>query len=117
LIAKASIASAQNEPEKAVNFLRQAVGKEDRLDYDEPADWFFPVRHLLGVELLRTGQATQAEAIYLADLKHHPANGWALAGLSVALKAEKRNSAAAKADAQMETAWKNADLKLTSSAF
>jgi hypothetical protein len=47
----------------------------------------------------------------------HPANGWALAGLSAALDKEKKSSAAAKAKAEMESAWRNADVKLVSSAL
>jgi hypothetical protein len=117
LVAKARIADAQNGPEEATNLLQQAVVKEDRLAYDEPADWFFPVRHLLGAELLRVGRPKEAEAVYLADLKQHPANGWALAGLSAALDVERKRGAAVKAQAQMENAWKNADVKLVSSAF
>jgi tetratricopeptide (TPR) repeat protein len=117
LVAKARIADAQNKPEEAINLLQRAVAKEDRLAYDEPADWFFPVRHLLGAELLKAGRPMEAEAVYRADLKQHPANGWALFGLSAALNAEKRSGAAAKAHSQMEAAWKNADVKLVSSAF
>jgi tetratricopeptide (TPR) repeat protein len=117
LVAKARIADAQNEPEEAINLLQQAVAKEDQLAYDEPADWFFPVRHLLGVELLRAGRPKEAEAVYRADLKQHPANGWALAGLCAALDAENQSGAAAKAQSQMENAWKSADVKVLSSAF
>lgn len=117
LVAKSRIASAQNQSEETIGLLQQAVVKEDQLDYDEPADWFFPVRHLLGAELLRAGHAMEAEAVYRADLKLHPANGWALAGLSAALDEDKKSSAAGKAKAEMESAWKNADVKLVSSAF
>ena len=117
LIAKARIADAQNEPEQAINLLQQAVAKEDQLAYDEPADWFFPVRHLLGAELLRAGRPKEAEAVYRTDLKRHPANGWALAGLSAALFAEKNGGTAVRAQLQTESAWKNADVKLVSSAF
>ena len=117
LVAKARIADAEGEPQEAINLLRQAISKEDQLDYDEPADWFFPVRHLLGAELLKAGHAMEAEAVYRADLMLHPANGWALAGLAAALDKEKKSSAAARAKAEMESAWKNADVKLVSSAF
>jgi tetratricopeptide (TPR) repeat protein len=117
LVAKARIARAQHKPEEAIDLLRQAVAEEDQLAYDEPADWFFPVRHLLGAELLRAGLAHEAEAVYQADLKRHPANGWALAGLSAALDAQKKSGAAAETKAQMESAWKNADVKLVASGF
>ncbi len=117
LVAKARIARAQDELAQSIVLLRRAVANEDQLVYDEPADWFFPVRHLLGAELLKAGRAKEAAAVYRADLKRHPANGWALAGLSAALDTEKKGGAAAQARAQMESAWKNADLKLASSAF
>ena len=77
------------------------------LDREEsPPIGSFPLRHLLGVELLKAGHAMEAEAIYGADLKLHPANGWALVGLSAALDAEKKSSAAAKAKAELEARGK-----------
>ena len=48
LNAKSRIALAENKGDEAVDLLREAVAKEDRLAYSEPADWFFPTRHLLG---------------------------------------------------------------------
>jgi hypothetical protein len=41
--------------------MREAIQLEDGLAYDEPAGWFFPVRDLLGAELLRVGKANDAE--------------------------------------------------------
>jgi hypothetical protein len=54
--------------------LREAVKKKDRLAYDEPADWFFPTRHLLGAVLIKVGKGTDAEAVYRGDLSRHPNN-------------------------------------------
>ena len=42
--------------------------KEDELRYDEPPDWFVPVRHALGATLLKAGQPAEAEAVYREDL-------------------------------------------------
>jgi len=42
LNAKARIAMAENKDEEAIGLLREAVAKEDRLAYSEPADSFFP---------------------------------------------------------------------------
>ena len=48
LAAKARIALAENKADAAISILREAVAREDKLAYSEPADWFFPNRHLLG---------------------------------------------------------------------
>jgi tetratricopeptide (TPR) repeat protein len=117
LVARARIARAERKTDEAIIAFEQAVAKEDQLAYDEPADWFVPVRHLLGAELLRAGRARQAEAVYREDLRRHPDNGWALYGLAQALKAQKRQSDAAKAQARFKQAWKDADVSLTASAF
>ncbi len=71
-VAAARIAAAQGRHDEAIAALRDALAKEDRLEYDEPADWFVPVRHLLGAELLRGGKAAQAETVYREDLQRHP---------------------------------------------
>jgi tetratricopeptide (TPR) repeat protein len=86
LDAKARIALAENNYDSAIGFLREAVTKEDQLAYDEPADWFFPVRHLLGAVPIQTGRGADAETVYRDDLRRHPNNGWALYGLAQSLK-------------------------------
>jgi len=116
-VAKARIAIAQNDRDEAIGLLREAVGKEDRLAYDEPADWFVPVRHVLGAVLLDAGKPQEAEAVYREDLARHPANGWALFGLARALAAQKRSTEATTAQNQFATAWKRADITLRASAF
>ena len=117
LVIKARIADAEKRSEEAVSDLRAAVSREDLTAYDEPADWFFPVRHLLGVQLLKAGKAKEAEAVYREDLKRHPDNGWSLYGLAQALKAQKNAAAAAKVEKRLAAAWTKADSPLTSSAF
>ncbi|HSE12667.1 MAG TPA: hypothetical protein VLB69_08535 [Rudaea sp.] len=117
LVASARIAIAQGRHDAAIATLREAATKEDTLAYDEPADWFVPIRHLLGEELLKAGKAADAEAVYRDDLQRHPGNGWALYGLAQALKAQKKDDAAAAIDEQFKQAWKDADITLTASAF
>ena len=114
---QARIAAAEHRPQDAIALLRQAAAAEDKLAYDEPKDWFFPARHLLGAQLLEAGRAAQAESVYREDLKRNPANGWALYGLGAALKAQGKTAEAAKVAREFETAWKNADVTLTASAF
>jgi tetratricopeptide (TPR) repeat protein len=113
----ARIAASERRDADAVASLRQAVAAEDKLAYNEPADWFFPVRHLLGAELLLSGQPAEAEQVYREDLKRNPQNGWALHGLSLALKAQGKTQAAARFAREYAAAWRHADIRLPGSAF
>ena len=117
LVAQARIADAEHSNDQAIALLTQAVAKEDRLAYAEPADWFFPVRHLLAAALLQAGKPAEAEAVYREDLRRNPENGWALCGLAQSLKAQKRDADAQSVQQRFATAWKDADIALTSSAF
>ena len=117
LAAKARIALAENKADAATSILREAVAREDKLAYSEPADWFFPNRHLLGSVLLKSGDAAEAEAVYRDDLGRHPNNGWSLFGLARSLEAQSRTAEARVTQQQFDTAWKNADVKLAASAL
>jgi len=116
-VAGARIALARGQRDEAIALLRDAAAKEDRLAYNEPADWFVPVRHLLGAELLKAGKAAEAEAVYREDLRQHPDNGWALHGLAAAQKAQRRTRDAAATGQRLKAAWKDADVALTASVL
>lgn len=116
-IAQARIAAAENHSDAALAWLRQAVAAEDRIAYDEPKNWFFPARHLLGAALLQAARPADAELVYREDLKQSPANGWSLYGLSASLKAQGKTAEAARVAQQFDSAWKRADIVLTASAL
>lgn len=116
-IVAARIAATGGRTDEAIADLQHAVAAEDSLAYNEPADWYFPARHLLGAELLIAGRAAEAERVYREDLRRNPANGWALYGLAQALRGEGRTKAAAASAREFTAAWKNADLRLPASAF
>jgi len=113
----ARIASAEQREEDAIALLRKAVTAEDRLAYDEPKNWFFPARHLLGAALLRAGAAGEAERAYREDLRENPANGWSLFGLGAALKAQHQSAQADTTMRDFRAAWQRADVTIASSAF
>jgi tetratricopeptide (TPR) repeat protein len=116
-VVAARIAATEGRGDAAIELLTQAVAAEDRLDYNEPADWFFPVRHLLGAQLLIAGKGAAAERVYRADLRRNPANGWALFGLAAALRAQHRAKPAAQVMEEFATSWRQADVRLVASAF
>jgi len=116
-IVAARIAATEQRNDEALRLLRQAVAAQDELAYNEPADWFFPARHLLGAQLLIVGRAAEAERVYREDLERNPANGWALYGLAAALRAQGRARDAAQVTRRFEAAWRHADVRLQASAF
>jgi tetratricopeptide (TPR) repeat protein len=114
-IAQAKIATAEHFPDAAIDALQKAVNLEDGLAYDEPSEWFFPVRHWLGAELLAAHRNAEAESVYREDLKRNPDNGWSLFGLAQSLRAQNKIPEAERAEASFRTAWLHADVQLTSS--
>jgi tetratricopeptide (TPR) repeat protein len=113
----ARIAATELRGGDAIRALEEAAAAEDQLAVGADARWFFPVRHLLGAQLLLAGRAADAERVYREDLRRHPDNGWALFGLAAALRAQGRGSAAAAGKREFSRAWKHADVRLPSSAF
>jgi tetratricopeptide (TPR) repeat protein len=116
-IAKSQIELAEHNRDAVIATLTAAVALEDKLGYDEPADWFFPARHLLGAELVKADMPTQAEAVYREDLRRNPNNGWSLFGLAQALRAQRKLGDAASIDAKFREAWKYSDVTLTASTM
>jgi len=117
VVLKAQLAAAEHDTATSLALLAQAAQQEDRLAYDEPSAWFFPVRHLLGAQLLKSGRAPEAESVYREDLRHNPNNGWALYGLARALEAQKKGAAAAQTAEEFKKAWDHADVALTGSVL
>lgn len=111
------IAAREGKLEEAVAHLTKAVALEDELNYNEPPDWYYPVRHSLGAALLAANRAAQAEAVYREDLRRNPENGWALFGLAKSLLAQGKAEEAAEAEARFRKAWSRADVTLTASRF
>jgi tetratricopeptide (TPR) repeat protein len=76
--------------EVAYTYLREAVRRDDALNYHEPWAWMHPPRHALAALLLEQGHIAEAEHVYRDDLgmsenvqrcAQHPNNVWALHGL------------------------------------
>jgi hypothetical protein len=102
----AKIALAKKDSNAAISQLRDAVAVQDSLKYDEPPDWFFPVRESLGAVLLMNGDATGAEKVFREDLEHNRRNPRSLYGLQQALLAQNRKYDATFVEKEFAASWK-----------
>ena len=104
------IAEAAGDGDAAITAYRRAVEAEDALNYNEPADWFYPTRETLGGALLRHDKFAEAEKVFRDDLARNPDNPRSLFGLARALAGQKKKTASA--DAAFGKAWKGGALKV-----
>ena len=111
------IAAKRGKFEDAISYLTRAVRMEDSLLYNEPPDWYFPTRHVLGALLLEAGFADEAEVIYWEDLRKNPNNGYSLYGLAQAQTAVGNTADAELTKQAFNKSWQQADKTLTSSRF
>jgi tetratricopeptide (TPR) repeat protein len=102
----AQVALARKDNAAATSMLRQAVAIQDTLKYDEPQDWFFPVRESLGGVLLMSGDTKAAEQVFRDDLAKNPRNPRSLFGLQRALRDQGRDSDAWFVEKQFHEGWK-----------
>jgi tetratricopeptide (TPR) repeat protein len=112
-VVEARIAAAKSQNEEAMAHWQKAVALQDKLNYDEPADWYYPVRESLGGALLKAGKGPEAEQVFRADLVDYPRNPRSLFGLKEALRAQGKESDALWIERSYESAWSNADTKLS----
>ena len=106
------IAVAAGDLPAAVERYQVAVAAEDRLAYDEPPTWFYPVRETLGAALLASGKAAEAERLFREDLKYNPGNGRSLFGVWRSLEAQGKKAEAARARSEFQRVWAVADVTL-----
>ena len=111
------IAYARGDKEAAFNLLTKAVAAEDATSYNEPSDWDLPVREFFGGALLASGEYARAESVFRAEIQKHPRNGRALFGLAESLRKQGKTSSAQMVQVEFETAWQDADTKLSVDAL
>jgi tetratricopeptide (TPR) repeat protein len=112
--------------ELAFAHLREAVQRDDNLEYVEPWAWMHPPRHALAALLAEQGHYTEAEQIYRDDLgltdgiqrcSHHPDNVWALRGLAECLEVRAASVELAPVLTKLRTVAALADVPISSSCL
>jgi len=111
-IMAAKLDAAKGNTESAVKHWRSAIEAQDKLNYTEPPDWYYPVRESLGSALLAGGSAKEAEGVFREDLRRNPRNPRSLFGLKESLRIQQLENDAAWVDRELQKAWKNADSEL-----
>jgi tetratricopeptide (TPR) repeat protein len=106
------VAWAAGDKDGAIASFRTAVELEDKLGYDEPPVFFYPIRETLGSALLQSGKIEDAEQVFRADLERNPRNGRSLFGLLETLRRQGKSEAARFVQREFDSAWKTADVKL-----
>jgi len=116
-IVRGELASAEGNTLEGLARLERAVRLEDSLRYNEPPDWYFPVRHFLGAMLLDADRPNEAEVVYAADLRKNPGNGYSLFGMKQALEKQGKREDAQAVAKRFDRAWADATHTLTSSQY
>ena len=111
------IAYRKQDFEAAFRFLREAVNRDDAMNYDEPWAWMQPARHALGALLLEQGRFQEAESVYREDLRRHPKNIWALHGLAECLGKQGKRKESEQFTEQYNLAAVRADVQIDRSCF
>ena len=111
------IAYRKGEFDEAFEQLREAVRRDDALNYDEPWAWMQPARHALGALLIEQARYAEAESVYRADLLRHPNNPWALHGLAECLAKLDKPEESAQYRSEFEVACQRSDIKIDRSCY
>lgn len=109
---EARLALADKDHKTAVAALERASAAEDALNYIEPADWYLPVREVLGAVHYAAGDFVKAEKTFRDDLERNRRNPRALFGLMESLKAQGKTYAAGLVEQEFAAAWRRADLPM-----
>ncbi len=104
------ISEIDQKMEDSIQALSEGVALQDKMGYNGLADWFFPLREILGEFLLQNKQYAEAEKIFRLDLEKHPRNGRSLYGLKLSLEGQNKITDAVWIERAFQKAWENSDI-------
>lgn len=114
-VLKGEILASEGKYDESIAELKAAVVVEDALNYNEPPDWFFSVRHNLGAVQIEAGKYNDAIKTFEQDLKVLKNNGWAQHGLRLAYEKLNNKDKVKEVDDLLAKSWATSDIKITSS--
>jgi tetratricopeptide (TPR) repeat protein len=111
------LAAAKGDDQAALGHFERGVALQDRLAFDEPPTWYYPVRQSLGTHLYRVGRIHEAEEVFRKDLLKNAENPYSLYGLAQCLKSQDKALEADEAERRFRRAWSRADLEMKRPVF
>jgi len=112
-VLEAEILASEGDFVKSISILKEAVILEDSLNYQEPPDWFFSVRHHLGAVQIEAEMYVEALTTFEEDLEILPKNGWALHGMKLAYSNLNDHDNRLDIEKKLSSIWAYADIELT----
>ena len=114
-VLKGEILASEGNYNQSISLIKEAITIEDNLNYNEPPDWFFSVRHHLGAVQIEAGKYNDAIKTYQEDLKKYRNNGWAQQGLKLAYEKSNNPIKVKEMEGLITKSWADADVKITTS--
>lgn len=108
----ARLAWARGARDESIRLWRTAVAQADKVPYDEPPIFYYPVRESLGAALLLAGDVDGAERVFRDDLVKHPRNPRSLFGLHEVLMKKGDTASADWVQREFAGVWKDAEVQL-----
>jgi len=110
MLLRGEILYRQGRYVEAFKALREAVVRDDDLNYDEPWGWMQPCRHALGALLTEQKCFKEAKEVFETDLKKWKRNLWSLKGLATCEKALGNKKRALQLESEFKVAAKRLDV-------
>lgn len=114
-VLKGEILASEGKFDESISLLNEAIVLEDGLNFQEPPDWFFSVRQILGAIQIEAGKYEEAVKTFEEDLKILPKNGWAQHGLKLAYQKMDEQEKVRQMDELLKDSWATADVVIETS--
>ncbi|MCY2686035.1 tetratricopeptide repeat protein [Salinimicrobium sp. TH3] len=114
-VLEAEILASEEQFDRSIILLEEAVALEDSLNFQEPPDWFFSVRHTLGAVQIEAGRYPEAVKTLKKDLEILPKNGWAQHGLKLAYEKMNDREKVLEMETALKDSWTTADVVINTS--
>ncbi len=114
-VLRGELLASEGKFDQSISLLKEAVALEDGLNFQEPPDWFFSVRHTLGAVQIEAGEYEDAVKTFKEDLQILPRNGWAQHGLKLAYQKLQDREKVQQMEEELRNSWATADVVIESS--